>query len=96
MFRLCCLLQGGFRSYLGAVVEAGPSTFGGVRRAVNAVEHSHPRGQPTQRTGNAVLDAWPLPAQGPDPEADEPLAREMDGDDEPITEENPATSASEP
>ena len=43
-----------------------------------------------------MLDAWPLPAQGPDPEADEPLAREMEGDDEPITEENPATSASEP
>jgi len=63
---------------------------------MNAVKHSHPRGQPTQRTGNAVLDAWPLPLQGPDPEADEPLAREVEGDDEPITEENPAGSASGP
>jgi hypothetical protein len=60
---------------------------------MNAVEHSHPRGQPTQRTGNAVLDAWPLPAQGPDPEADEPLPREAEGDDEPITEENPTASS---
>ena len=95
MFRLCCLLQGGAQGYLGLAVEAGRSTFGGVRDAVNPVEHSHPRG-PAQRTGNAVLDAWPLPAQGPDPEADEPLAREMEGDDEPITEENPASTASEP
>jgi len=96
MLRLYCLLQGGGRGYLGVAVEVGRVDLGGVRRAVNAVEHSHPRGQPTQRTGNAVLDAWPLPAQGPDPEADEPLAREMEGDDEPITEENPANSASEP
>lgn len=57
---------------------------------MNAVEHSQPRGQPSQRTGNAVLDAWPLPPQGSDPEDDEPLARAVEGEDEPITEENPA------
>ena len=95
MFRLCCLLW-----EIEAVAWPAPSrpdghSRGSFRARMNAVEQSHPRGQPTQRTGNAVLDAWPLPSQGSDPEADEPLAREVEGDDEPITEENPAASASE-
>ena len=38
----------------------------------------------------AVLDAWPLPAQAAVPEADEPLDRSAEGDDEPITEKVPA------
>ncbi|HZJ54081.1 MAG TPA: hypothetical protein VFD38_08075 [Myxococcaceae bacterium] len=38
----------------------------------------------------AVLDAWPLPAQAAVPEADEPLDRSAEGDDEPITEKMPA------
>jgi len=40
---------------------------------------------------HAVLDAWPLPAQAAVPEADEPLDRSDEGDDEPITEKVPAT-----
>ena len=41
--------------------------------------------------GKAVLDVWPLPAQAAVPEADEPLDRSVEGDDEPITEKVPAT-----
>jgi hypothetical protein len=41
---------------------------------------------------HAVLDAWPLPAQAAVPEADEPLDRSAEGDDEPITEKLPATT----
>ena len=40
----------------------------------------------------AVLDVWPLPAQAAVPEADEPLDRSVEGDDEPITEKVPAAS----
>ncbi|HET9158216.1 MAG TPA: hypothetical protein VFN91_16195 [Myxococcaceae bacterium] len=40
----------------------------------------------------AVLDVWPLPAQAAVPEADEPLDRSAEGDDEPITEKVPAAS----
>jgi len=40
---------------------------------------------------HAILDAWPLPAQAAVPEADEPLDRSVEGDDEPITEKVPAT-----
>ena len=40
---------------------------------------------------HAVLDAWPLPAQAAVPEADEPLDRSVEGDDEPITEKLPST-----
>ena len=40
----------------------------------------------------AVLDVWPLPAQAAVPEADEPLDRAVEGDDEPITEKVPAAS----
>jgi hypothetical protein len=39
--------------------------------------------------GKAVLDVWPLPAQAAVPEADEPLDRSVEGDDEPITEKLP-------
>jgi hypothetical protein len=39
-----------------------------------------------------VLDVWPLPAQAAVPEADEPLDRSVEGDDEPITEKVPAAS----
>ncbi len=39
---------------------------------------------------HAVLDAWPLPAQAAVPEADEPLDRAAEGEDEPITEKLPA------
>jgi hypothetical protein len=39
--------------------------------------------------GKAVLDVWPLPAQAAVPEADEPLDRSVEGDDEPITQKVP-------
>jgi hypothetical protein len=45
---------------------------------------------------HAVLDAWPLPAQAAVPEADEPLDRSAEGDDEPITEKLPATTPAPP
>ena len=44
-----------------------------------------------ERVRRAVLDAWPLPAQAAVPEADEPLDRSVEGDDEPITEKVPVT-----
>ena len=44
-----------------------------------------------ERVRRAVLDAWPLPAQAAVPEADEPLDRSVEGDDEPITEKLSAT-----
>jgi hypothetical protein len=43
----------------------------------------------------AVPDAWPLPAQAAVPEADEPLDRAAEGDDEPITEKVPAAPLKE-
>ncbi len=46
-----------------------------------------------ERERRAVLDAWPLPAQAAVPEADEPLDRAVEGEDEPITEKLPATPA---
>lgn len=50
-----------------------------------------------ERERRAVLDAWPLPAQAAvpeaDEEADEPLDRAVEGEDEPITEKLPATPA---
>ena len=49
-----------------------------------------------QQQGHAVLDVWPLPAQAAVPEADEPLDRSGEGDDEPITEKVPATPPREP
>lgn len=52
-----------------------------------------------ERERRAVLDAWPLPAQVAVPEADEPLDRAAEGDDEPITGKIPALpvpSASDP
>jgi hypothetical protein len=52
-------------------------------------EHD-PRKERLEREGRAVLDAWPLPAQAAVPEADEPLDRSGEGDDEPITEKVPA------
>jgi hypothetical protein len=53
-------------------------------------EHT-PRKEPRlERERGAVLDAWPLPAQAAIPEADEPLDRSEEGDDEPITEKVPA------
>jgi hypothetical protein len=55
-------------------------------------EHT-PRKEPRlERERGAVLDAWPLPAQAAIPEADEPLDRSEEGDDEPITEKVPAGS----
>jgi len=45
-----------------------------------------------EKAPQAVLDAWPLPAQAAVPEADEPLDRAAEGDDEPITEKVPAVS----
>lgn len=45
-----------------------------------------------ERTPHAVLDVWPLPAQAAVPEADEPLERAAEGDDEPITEKVTAVS----
>jgi len=44
-----------------------------------------------ERERRAVLDVWPLPAQAAVPEADEPLDRAVEGEDEPITEKLPAT-----
>jgi hypothetical protein len=58
-------------------------------------EHD-PRKERLDQEGGAVLDAWPLPAQAAVPEADEPLDREAEGDDEPITEKVPATPTREP
>ena len=52
-------------------------------------EHEAPRKD--RLKGKAVLDVWPLPAQAAVPEADEPLDRSVEGDDEPITEKVPAT-----
>jgi hypothetical protein len=52
-------------------------------------EHD-PRKERLERERRAVLDAWPLPAQAAVPEADEPLDRSAEGDDEPITEKVPA------
>lgn len=52
-------------------------------------EHT-PRKERLERERRAVLDAWPLPAQAAVPEADEPLDRSAEGDDEPITEKVPA------
>lgn len=52
-------------------------------------EHT-PRKERLERERRAVLDAWPLPAQAAVPEADEPLDRSAEGDDEPITEKLPA------
>lgn len=49
------------------------------------------RNERLERVRRAVLDAWPLPAQAAVPEADEPLDRSVEGDDEPITEKVPAT-----
>ena len=53
-------------------------------------EHEHRK---DRLKGKAVLDVWPLPAQAavPEAEADEPLDRSVEGDDEPITEKVPAT-----
>jgi hypothetical protein len=58
-------------------------------------EHDTGKKRLEQERG-AVLDAWPLPAQAAVPEADEPLDREAEGDDEPITEKVPATPPREP
>jgi len=52
-------------------------------------EHD-PREERLEHERGAVLDAWPLPAQAAVPEADEPLDRSAEGDDEPITEKVPA------
>ena len=52
-------------------------------------EHTR-KEQRLERDRGAVLDAWPLPAQAAIPEADEPLDRSEEGDDEPITEKVPA------
>ena len=49
-----------------------------------------PREERLEHERGAVLDAWPLPAQAAVPEADEPLDRSAEGDDEPITEKVPA------
>ena len=51
-------------------------------------EHD-PRKERLDRERRAVLDAWPLPAQAAVPEADEPLDRSAEGEDEPITETVP-------
>jgi len=52
---------------------------------------NEPRKERPKRERPAVLDAWPLPAQAAVTEADEPLDRSDEGEDEPITEEFPAT-----
>ena len=57
-------------------------------------EHD-PRKERHERKRGAVLDVWPLPAQAAVPEADEPLDRAAEGDDEPITEKVPAAPARE-
>jgi hypothetical protein len=46
------------------------------------------------RAQRAVLDAWPAPAQRPDPEADEPLDHAREGEDEPITVRTPTGAPS--
>ena len=48
-----------------------------------------------EQSPQAVPDAWPLPAQAAVPEADEPLDRAAEGDDEPITEKVPAAPLKE-
>ncbi|HEY1906267.1 MAG TPA: hypothetical protein VGG91_09505 [Myxococcaceae bacterium] len=58
-------------------------------------EHE-PRKKRLEEERGAMLDAWPLPAQAAVPEADEPLDRAAEGDDEPITEKVPATPPREP
>ena len=57
-------------------------------------EHE-PRKKRLGEARGAELDAWPLPAQAAVPEADEPLDRSVEGDDEPITEKVPASPAPE-
>ena len=52
-----------------------------------------PRKDRAEQDRHAVLDAWPLPAQAAVPEADEPLDRAAEGEDEPITEKLPAVPA---
>ncbi len=46
-------------------------------------------GKTLEQPPHAVLDSWPPPAQAAVPEADEPLERAVEGDDEPITEKLP-------
>jgi len=58
-------------------------------------EHE-PRKKRLEEERGAVLDVWPLPAQAAVPEADEPLERAEEGDDEPITEKVPAAPSREP
>ena len=58
-------------------------------------EHD-PRKERLERQGRPLPDAWPLPAQAAVPEADEPLDRSAEGDDEPITEKVPAALPREP
>jgi len=55
-----------------------------------------PRKKRLEEERGAVLDVWPLPAQAAVPEADEPLERAEEGDDEPITEKVPAAPSREP
>ncbi|HUM13874.1 MAG TPA: hypothetical protein VLT82_23200 [Myxococcaceae bacterium] len=57
-------------------------------------EQQDPRKKRIER--ERVLDAWPLPAQAAVPEADEPLDRSAEGEDEPITEKVPAAPAPKP
>ncbi len=59
--------------------------------AMRLSEHE-PRKDRMKGGRKAVLDVWPLPAQAAVPEADESLEREVEGDDEPITEKVPAAS----
>jgi hypothetical protein len=54
------------------------------------LSENDPRQERLEQERRAVLDAWPLPAQAAVPEADEPLDRSGEGDDEPITEKVPA------
>ena len=58
-------------------------------------EHD-PRKERLERERRAVLDAWPLPAQAAVPEADEPLDRSAEGDDEPIQGDPTAHRVAEP
>jgi len=44
----------------------------------------------------APLDVWPLPKEAAVPEADEPLDRSEEGEDEPITEKVPVSPSREP
>jgi hypothetical protein len=57
------------------------------------LSENDPRQERLEQERRAVLDAWPLPAQAAVPEADEPLDRSGEGDDEPITEKVPAEPA---